>query len=72
MIEASTPRVGMLATVRNRRALITAVDPSLSTSSGRLHLVNLDYTDRDGISQESLIWEYEPNTKLKWPPKTGQ
>lgn len=61
------PRIGMLATARNRRALVTSVDSSLSTPNGRLHLVQLDYTDAEGKSQENVIWEYEPNTKLLEP-----
>ncbi len=37
------PRPGMLATVRDRRGTVTAVDP-FDGESGRLHLVHLDYT----------------------------
>jgi superfamily II DNA or RNA helicase len=61
------PRVGMLATVRNRRALVTAVDTSFPTPEGSLHLVQLDYTDTTGTPQETVIWEYETNTKLLEP-----
>ena len=37
------PRVGMFATVRNRRAVIAGVEPY--DHEGRLHLVRLGYED---------------------------
>lgn len=52
------PRVGMLATVRNRRALIASVEP-FDGGPKRLNLVTLEYTDPDGIPQETIIWERE-------------
>lgn len=33
------PQVGMLATVRNRRALVSSVEPFDGAPEGRLHLV---------------------------------
>lgn len=57
----------MLATVRNRRALVTGVDPSLPSPSGQQHLVDLEYTDTDGSLEDTLIWEHEPNATLLEP-----
>jgi len=63
------PRVGMLATVRNRRGLISAVDVQApSTSEPRtLHLVQVDYLDHDGVPSETLLWEREPGRRLTEP-----
>jgi hypothetical protein len=38
------PRVGMFATVRNRRGVVSAVEP-YDGDSGRLHLVHMEYKD---------------------------
>ena len=58
------PRVGMMATVRNRRGLIAAVEPFDSTPEGRRHLVRVEYTDADGAAEESILWECEGGTRL--------
>lgn len=65
---ASTPipRPGMLATVRNRRGTVTAVDP-FDGETGRLHLVHLDYQDGASPSTERLLWELEPRKNLLEP-----
>lgn len=56
----SIPRVGMLATVRNRRGVISAVEPfSDAKSSSLLHLVTIEFSDADGDAEESLLWERE-------------
>ena len=56
----SLPRVGMLATVRNRRGVISAVEPfSEGKNSSLLHLVTIEFSDADGDSEESLLWERE-------------
>ncbi len=52
------PQVGMLAAVRNRRALVTAVEPC-DGPDGRLHFVRLDYLDFDGSGEDTVIWERE-------------
>lgn len=62
----SIPRPGMLATVRNRRGTVTAVDP-FDGESGRLHLVHLDYQDRGSPAAERLLWELEPRKTLLEP-----
>jgi len=60
------PQVGMMATVRNRRAMVAGVDP-YDGHEGRLHLVRLEYTDSDGPPQDAVIWEREPATSLLQP-----
>jgi len=61
------PRVGMLATVRNRRGIISAVEPSDGGAEGRVHLVTIEYTDADGTPEDQLIWEREPGARLLEP-----
>lgn len=59
-IDAPLPRVGMLATVRNRRGVISAVEPfSEPRSAHVLHLVTIDFSDADGDAAETLLWERE-------------
>lgn len=54
------PRVGMLATVRNRRGVISAVEPyAASRTSQLLHLVTIEFSDADGEPEETLLWERE-------------
>jgi len=53
------PRVGMLAIVRKRRAIISDVNP-FSGENGVLHLVRLDYKDEHRPRSEEVIWELEP------------
>ena len=60
------PRPGMLATVRNRRGTVTAVDP-FDGETGRLHLVHLDYQDGGSPSTQRLLWELEPRNNLLEP-----
>lgn len=60
---ALVPRVGMLATVRNRLGIISAVEP-FDGSDGRLHLVTVEYTDAESPAEDQLIWEREPFAKL--------
>ena len=50
----------MLATVRNRRGVISAVDPyAASGPSELLHLVTIEISDSDGDPEETLLWERE-------------
>lgn len=65
------PRVGMLATVRNRRALIASVEP-FGGGPKRLNLVTLEYTDPDGIPQETIIWEREISPSVLEPTALPQ
>ncbi|MFB2738068.1 DISARM system SNF2-like helicase DrmD [Umezakia ovalisporum] len=70
--ESINPQVGMLATIRNRRALVAAVEPFDGASEGRLHLVRLEYTDSDGIAEDTIIWEREINATLLEPTALPQ
>lgn len=60
------PRVGLFATVRNRRGLTTSVEP-FDGPTGRLHLVQIDYKDDQFPRDERLIWELEPASRLLEP-----
>lgn len=59
-------RAGMFATVRNRRGVITGVEP-FDGPAGRLHLVDLEYKDDQFPRDEKLIWELEPGGRLLEP-----
>lgn len=52
--QAPPPRVGMLATVRNRRGLVAAVEPSDGGPEGTFHVVSIEYIDADGPSVTGL------------------
>lgn len=58
------PREGMMATLRNRRALITRVRPY---GSPVLHAVDVEYTDVEGRAQDTVIWEREVGATLVEP-----
>jgi hypothetical protein len=60
------PRVGMLAIVRKRRAIISEVKP-FSGDSGVTHLVRLDYKDEYRPESEEILWELEPTRRLLEP-----
>ena len=60
------PREGQMATVRNRRAIISRVKP-FDARDGRLHLVDLEYTDTEGTPTDSVIWEREVGAKAHEP-----
>jgi helicase-like protein/SNF2 domain-containing protein len=62
----SVPRTGMFATVRNRRGVVSAVEP-FDGDSGRLHLVHLDYKDDQYPTEERLLWELEAHKNLLEP-----
>ena len=62
----SVPRVGMVATVRNRRAVIAGVDETVGRDK-RLRLVHLDYLDHHSPPSERLVWEIEPGARLHEP-----
>jgi len=67
MTMALPPREGMMAVVRNRRALITGVQPFDAGEAGRLHLVEVEYTDGVGAETDQLLWEVEQNTNVLEP-----
>lgn len=58
------PRVGMLGHVRNRLAVIAAVEHS---QPEQLHWVQVEYLDQDGPPQDQILWEREANARV-WPP----
>jgi superfamily II DNA or RNA helicase len=60
------PRIGMFATVRNRRGIISAVEP-FDGQDGRLHLVHLEYKDDQLPAEDRLLWELEPRGVLLEP-----
>src|ERR1019366_112414 len=62
------PRPGMLATIRNRRGIISSVDGfSSDSTSGQLHLVTIEYTDADGMPEDTVLWEREHGRDLLEP-----
>jgi len=61
------PRVGMLATVRNRHGIVSAVSPFDGAIEGRVHLVTVEYTDIDGGADDQLVWERESGARLLEP-----
>src|SRR5262245_14814544 len=61
------PREGMMAVVRNRRAIITAVQPHSADDRGTFHLVEVEYTDGVGAETDRLLWEVEPDTQVLEP-----
>ena len=56
----------MLATVRNRRGVVVAVEP-FDGEAGRMHLVHLEYKDNYTPTSERLLWEREPKGSLLEP-----
>jgi superfamily II DNA or RNA helicase len=65
------PRVGMFATVRNRRGVVAAVEP-FDGDRGRIHLVHLEYKDDQHPLEERLLWELEPRKSLLEPTALPQ
>ncbi len=65
--QSSIPRVGMMATLRNRRALVASVEPFDAGPEGRLHLVRVEYTDLDGVPEDAVLWEREQGATLLEP-----
>src|SRR3984893_15744311 len=60
------PRPGMLATIRSRRGLIASVEP-FDSQEGRLQLVRVEYTDSDGLAEDTVLWEREHGRDLLEP-----
>lgn len=61
------PRLGMLATVRNRHGIITSVEPQSGPKGDVLNLVTVEYLDGEGVQEDSLLWELELGTRLLEP-----
>ncbi len=68
---SSPPRVGMVATVRNRRGIVASVEP-FDGGDGRLYLVRLEYKDDQLPLSEELVWELEPRGQLLEPTELPQ
>jgi len=64
---SSHPRVGMLATVRNRRGLITSVVPFPGNGGEVFHVVRVEYLDADGAAEDTLLWERELSAEVLAP-----
>ena len=62
----TVPRAGMLATVRNRRGVVAAVEP-FAGEGGTIHLVHVEYKDAQSPPDEKLLWELEPKCDLLEP-----
>lgn len=54
----NVPRPGMFATVRNRRGVVTTVEP-FDGDRGRVHVVTIEYRDESLPPSQTLIWEIE-------------
>ena len=70
---AAVPRVGMLAVLRNRRGLISSVDP-YDGPEGREYLVEIEYTDTEGVPEDTVLWNREHGAQLLEPnalPRVG-
>jgi hypothetical protein len=64
----------MMAVVRNRRALITGVQPYGADEQGRFHLVEVEYTDGLGAETDQRLWEVEAGRDVLEPsalPRVG-
>jgi len=58
----------MLATIRNRRGVIASVDHfSPDSPEGQLNLVRIEYTDADGLPEDTVLWEREHGRGLLKP-----
>jgi len=64
---STLPREGMMAVVRNRRALITGVQAFDADERGRFHLVEVEYTDGVGAETDQVLWEVEPEPEVLEP-----
>ncbi len=71
MSQLTQPRVGMFATVRNRRGVIAAVEP-FDGDGGRMHLVHVEYKDDHLPQEERLLWELEVRPGLQEPTELPQ
>ena len=66
-MSTSSPREGMMAVVRNRRAMITGVQTFDAEDAGRFHMVEVEYTDGTGVESDTFLWEVEPGTDVLSP-----
>jgi hypothetical protein len=59
----------MLATLRNRRALVTSVDDFTGDAGEISRLVGVEYMDNQLPSEDQLLWEYELGAELVEPKR---
>ena len=65
--DTQIPRIGMVATIRNRRGIVSGVRPH-DGMDGRLHLIDVEYNDGDQPLEETILWERElPHAQLQRP-----
>ena len=57
----------MMATVRNRRGIVSAVDAVGGPAGDLLHLATVEFADPDGPAEERLLWEREVGASLLEP-----
>lgn len=63
---SALPQPGMLATLRNRRGIVSGVEP-FDGPSGISNLVSIEYVDSDGQSEDQVLWESEPGARVVPP-----
>jgi SNF2 family DNA or RNA helicase len=51
------------------RAVISSVEPYDAPPDGRIHLVTVEYTDPEGSSEDTLIWEHEHGRESRTSPR---
>jgi superfamily II DNA or RNA helicase len=66
-MSVTPPREGMLATVRNRRALITSVDESPAKHGPASRVVHVEYMDTSAPPEDDLLWDLEPGAEVVEP-----
>ncbi len=60
------PQPGMLATLRNRRGIVSGVEP-FDAPEGVVNLVSVEYVDGDGQPEDRVLWEIEPGARVVPP-----
>jgi superfamily II DNA or RNA helicase len=66
-LSSGFPQPGMLATLRNRRALVTSVDDFSGAGGEVSRLVGVEYMDAQSPAEDYLLWEHEPGAELVEP-----
>ena len=64
--ETLPPQPGMLATLRNRRGIVSGVEP-FDAPEGVVNLVSVEYVDGDGQPEDRVLWEIEPGARVVPP-----
>jgi superfamily II DNA or RNA helicase len=66
-MSVTPPREGMLATVRNRRALITSVAVTPAIRGEASHVVRVEYMDTSAPPDDELLWDLELGAEVVEP-----